>query len=108
MKGAIPDELWNIFIKAAEIVFDNYDKAVETFMNRDVEKSNVLIDKKKEVAKLLHVVTPLPSVSTDDHSALFHLVSIRDQINRVGEYTADISEITINRSYVPQEEIISV
>jgi hypothetical protein len=61
----------------------------------------MVIDEQKNIRDLIWSITPLPSTSEKDRTIFHSLFVIRDNIQRIGEYAADIAEISIDRAYKP-------
>lgn len=99
-KADIPTEVFSILIKAAEIAFNSYDKAVQSFLSKDVSYSNEIIEKQGEIEKLGESITPMPYFGEREETrTIFQICNIRESIRRISEYAADIAEITIDRTY---------
>jgi uncharacterized protein with PhoU and TrkA domain len=96
----IPDEIMAILIKASDIAFTSYDKAVQSFLSKDVTPTNEIIDKEKEIEELYKRITPLPVFRTQEEtSTIAHIIFIRESIKKISHYAADIAELTIDRTY---------
>ena len=93
-------EVFNVIIDSADIAFHSYERAVRSFLDRDVEATHVIIDMQEEIERMEEAITPLPYYG-DRHEKdiLCHICVIRDSIKRVSEYAADIAELTIDSSY---------
>jgi phosphate uptake regulator len=102
----IPDEMKEVLSEAGGIAFESYDRAVHCFLRMDVEPTNVIIDAQDEIRDLYSEITPLPiHEDANDVSTLTHIVTIRENIMRISNLTADIAELTIDRAYqISQEE----
>lgn len=97
----IPEKLLSTIIKAAEIAFSSYDRAVKSFLLKDVSQTNEIIDKEGEIEELYMKITPLPYLSDEnDTSSLTQLVLIRESIRKISHYSANIAELTINSTYI--------
>ena len=97
----IPEDLMSILISAAEIAFTSYDLSVQAFFSKDESSTNEIIDKEEEIEELFKKITPLPLFS-EETSALFHMIFIRESIKKICHYAADIAELTIDRTYKSQ------
>ncbi|MFQ6117983.1 MAG: PhoU domain-containing protein, partial [Candidatus Bipolaricaulia bacterium] len=80
-------------------------------LSKDVSYSNEIIDKQKEIERLRKRILSLQLLSEDeDISVVYPLSSIRESIEKIGGYAADIAELTIDRTYkegaskVPREK----
>ncbi|MBN2336487.1 phosphate uptake regulator PhoU [Candidatus Bathyarchaeota archaeon] len=102
-ENVIPLEVWNVFIESAKLSFDSYEKAVQYFLSKTVSDSNRIIDRQQRVVKLLRKVTPLPDLGTESRAVFLQMFSIRENIRRISEYAADIAEITIDRTFKPED-----
>jgi len=98
---SIPENLLSIIIRAAEIAFSSYNQSVESFLSKDVSYTNEIIDKESEIEELYMKITPMPYLDDDENksSSLTQLVLIREGIRKISHYSADIAELTINRTY---------
>jgi phosphate uptake regulator len=94
---------WGILTEAANITQSSYQQAVEFSLNKIIDNSNMIIDQQGRVRELLMKITPLPELVEHDRGSLTQLIVIRDNIQRISEYAADIAEITIDRAYKPLE-----
>ncbi len=100
-KTEIPKNIWNAFLKSAEISFESYKKAVDFFLSNRIDHSNRIIDNQREIERILKEITPLPLLGIDDRETFSQLFIIRDSIRRICEYAADVAELTIDRAYKP-------
>jgi phosphate uptake regulator len=97
----IPKNIWDAFLKSAEISFESYKKAVDFFLSNRIDHSNRIIDNQREIEMILKEITPLPLLGIDDRGTFSQLFIIRDSIRRICEYAADVAELTIDRAYKP-------
>ena len=96
----IPKDIMNILIKASEIVFSYYEKAFRSFLSKNIDLVNDIINKEKEIKELYKKITPLPLfVKIKDSSILFPIISIRESVMKISHYIADIAELTLDRKY---------
>jgi len=96
----LPKEIFSVIIKTADIAFNSYDKAVQSFINREIEATNAIIDSQEEIERLGETITPIPyHGEQDEKNILCPICLIRDNIKRIGEYASDIAELTIDRTY---------
>jgi len=100
-KTEIPKNIWNAFLKSAEISFESYKKAVDFFLSNRIDHSNRIIDNQREIEMILKEITPLPLLGIDDRGTFSQLFIIRDSIRGICEYAADVAELTIDRAYKP-------
>ena len=81
-----------------------FDTAVKSFLSKDVSYSNGIIDKQTEIEELRKKILSLQlSSKTEDISVIYPISSIRDSVEKIGEYAADIAELTIDRTYRAEE-----
>jgi len=92
---------WGILVEAADIAQKAYEQAVEFSLTKTIDKSNMIIDQQGRVRELLMKITPLPELVEYNRDSLGQLIVIRNNIQRISEYAADIAEITIDRAYKP-------
>ncbi|MFC1803012.1 PhoU domain-containing protein [Thermoproteota archaeon] len=100
-KIELPKNIWSALIKAAEIAFESYKQSVDHFLSATIDHSNRLIDNQNKIKEIVEEITPLPLMGIDDRDTFFHLFTIRENIQRIGESAADIAELTIDRAYKP-------
>ncbi len=101
----IPDKPRDILSEAGCIAFDSYDRAVHCFLRMDVEPTNDIIDVQDKIRDLYSEITPLPiDEDANDVSTLTHIVTVRENIMRISNLTADIAELTIDRAYQISQE----
>jgi len=94
----IPAEIVNKLIELGMSTLEAYDSAVSTFFSEDQELADVIIDEKGHSIreKSREISKSLPGV--EDPYVVCVICSIQRQMERVGEYSADIAEMVINRS----------
>jgi phosphate uptake regulator len=80
---------------------DLYDKAVNAFLIKNVKSSIEVIENKAVMEKLDREIASLAFLKEKDTEIICASCSIRDSIQRIAEYAADIAEITINQSFKP-------
>jgi len=96
----LPKEVFSVIIKTADIAFSSYDNAVQSFINKEIEATNAIIDSQEEIERLGETITPIPyDGKQDEKNILCPICLIRDNIKRIGEYASDIAELTIDRTY---------
>jgi phosphate uptake regulator len=101
----VEPEVWNILIEAAKLAYNSYETAVERFLEGSIEDSSKIINNQDVIEQLIWKITPLPRISEKDISTFYHLFTIKDNIKRIGEDSADIAELTIDRHYKPQNNL---
>ena len=95
----MPADIFPVLLKSAEISFYLYDEAVQSFLSKDISKTNDIIDKQSEIIELEEEITPLPyHGEKSERRGLCHVGVIRDSVKRISEYAADIAELTIDSS----------
>ena len=73
---------------------------MQSFINREIEVTNAIIDSQEEIESLGETITPIPyHGEQDEKNILCPICLIRDNIKRIGEYASDIAELTIDRAY---------
>ena len=96
----IPEDVSEALMKAAEIAFNSYDMAVQSFLSKDVSPSNEIIDKQKDIENLRKRILSLQLFSEDeDISVVYPISSIRESVEKIADHAADIAELTIDRTY---------
>jgi len=99
-RAGIRGDVKEVLMEAAEMAFSSYDTAVKSFLSKDVSYSNGIIDKQTEIEELRKKILSLQlSSKTEDISVIYPISSIRDSVEKIGEYAADIAELTIDRTY---------
>jgi phosphate uptake regulator len=97
----IPGDTLSTLMLAAEIAFSSYDLSVKGFLSKDVSRTNEIIDKEAEIGDLYTKITPLPSFGDESaSSSLNQVILIRESIKKISHYSADIAELTIDRTYM--------
>ena len=96
----LPPEVSSTFADTAEIAYKTYDGAVQAFLMKEIEETNAIIDQQEAINTLMDGITPLPRIQSDNTSTPYtHIINIRESIKKMSHYTADIAEITIDRTY---------
>ena len=96
----MPKDVFPLLVKSAETAFDLYNRAVQSFLSKEVDKTNDIIDEQKEIERFGDEITPLPfHGEREEKNVLCHICVIRDSIKRVSEYAADIAELTVDSSF---------
>ncbi len=76
-----------------------YDKAVNALLSNDVRCSDEIIESQARIEKLDQEIASLAFSKEKSTEVICACCSMRDSVQRIAEYAADIAEITINRSY---------
>ena len=79
----------------------SYDKAINALLSKDVTCSDEIIEGQARIEKLDQEIASLAFLKEKSTEVICACCSIRDSIQRMAEYVADIAEITINRFYTP-------
>ncbi len=79
----------------------SYDKAVNALLSNDVTCSDEIIESQVRIEKLDQEIASLAFLKEKSTEVICACCSMRDSIQRMAEYVADIAEITINRFYAP-------
>jgi phosphate uptake regulator len=96
----IPRNMKEVLINASEIVFENYEKTIDSFKHMDIVPTNMIIDAQERISELYSDITPLPVIDKIiDSTILSEIVSIRENIKSISNISADIAELTIDRAY---------
>jgi phosphate uptake regulator len=95
----MPEKILNVFLEAAESTFLSFDEAVNGFLDRDVNKTEGIIENQRQLMEMFREVTPLPYlVEFEETSLLSNVIIIRDSIKNISHHTSDIAELTIDRA----------
>jgi phosphate uptake regulator len=79
----------------------SYDKALNALFSNDVACCDEIIENQVRIEKLDQEIASLAFSKEKSTEVICACCSIRDSIQRMAEYVADIAEITINRFYAP-------
>ncbi len=101
-KDEIPEIVWETLLQTTESSFKAYENAVDVFMSSSVEESGLIIDQQYELSKLARSITPFPEMP-DSAPFFYPLFIIRDSALRIGDYAADIAELTIDNAFKPKK-----
>jgi phosphate uptake regulator len=103
-KMEIPENVLSTLIGAAKIAFTSYDEAVNGFLTKNIDQTNEIIDRQKNIRELFKEITPLPRFGKpDDTASLSQVITMRESIKNISHHAADIAEITIDRAYKLEE-----
>lgn len=96
----MPESILSVFLGTATNAFDNYDKAVRSFLNKDLKDIDKIINKEQEIVKLFLTITPLhDKINEADINSVVNLIQIRESIRKISHYSADIAELSIGQTY---------
>ncbi len=96
----IPDSLVKLIFVSGTEAIDSYDKAVKSFLSKDVTSCNEIIERQREIEKLGREISSQSFLIPHMNAvAICAVCSIRDSIERIAEWTANIAESVILRSY---------
>jgi len=99
----VPEDVTAVLLKAAGIAVTSYDRAVHSFLSKDVALTNEIIDKQRAIEEVYKGITPLPLFGDpEEPSILSHIIFIRESMKTISQYAADIAELTIDRAYKSQ------
>lgn len=103
-KMEIPENVLSTLIEAAKIAFTSYDEAVNGFLTKNIDQTNEIIDRQKNIRELFKEITPLPRFEKpSDTASLSQVITMRESIKNISHHAADIAEITIDRAYKLEE-----
>jgi phosphate uptake regulator len=95
-----PKDAFSVLTEAGEIAFNSYNQAVQSYISNTLDNTNEIIDRQKEIERLVETIIPLPYYGeSEEKNVLCHICVIRDSIKRISEYAADIAELTMDRSF---------
>jgi len=100
-KNSVPLDLWDKLIQTTETSVMAYSDAIEVFKQRSVETCDKIIDEQYKLSQLARSITPFPNILVSE-PYFYSLYVIRDSIMRIGDYAADIAELTIDKAYKPE------
>ena len=96
----VPESILSVFLDTATNAFYNYDKAVRSFLNKDLKDIDKIINKEQEIVKLFLTITPLhDKINEADINSVVNLIQIRESIRKISHYSADIAELSIGQTY---------
>ena len=96
----VPQGISSILIEAAETAFESYSLSVQSFLEKNVEHVDEIIENQNEIIELGELITPLPfSGDLEEKATACPICAIRESVKRISEYSADIAELTIDRVY---------
>jgi phosphate uptake regulator len=100
-KNSIPIDLWDKLIQTTETSVMAYSDAIEIFKQRSVETCDKIIDEQYKLSQLARSITPFPNILVSE-PYFYSLYVIRDSVMLIGDYAADIAELTIDKAYKPE------
>lgn len=80
---------------------NNFDRALSAFLSNKVDDLNDIIERRMELEKMNEEIAILSFSEEKSAESICACCSLRDSISRIAEYSADIAEIAINRSFKP-------
>jgi len=96
----IPSDVRELMVIAGNEAVDLYAKAVMTFFSKDVPFSVELMNRKKRCEKLDVEITSKAFTGEQKTAELVcGLCSIRDDIKKIADCSANIAEIAVNRAF---------
>ncbi len=98
VSAQIPDNIMIYLVKIAEETYRRYESAVDSFFSGSLDQVNENIDAKDAQDSIEKVLESYQLLDEQDKSIIWQLYSIHDNISRIRKFTADIAEITIDRS----------
>lgn len=99
-KMVVPPGILSVIIEAAELAFDSYDLSFQSFLEKNVEQVDSIIENQTVIIELGELITPIPfSGNLEEKAAACPICAIRESVKRISEYSADIAELTIDRVY---------
>jgi uncharacterized protein with PhoU and TrkA domain len=78
-----------------------YDKAVSAILSNNLEGLDEVFERKNALEKLDEEIAVSSFLEEKSAEAICACCALRDSILRIADYSADIAEIAINRSYKP-------
>ncbi len=99
-KVTVPQGILSVLIESADLAFHSYDLSFQSFLEKNVEQVDRIIDNQTVIFELGDLITPMP-FSEDQKKKIkgCPIYAIRESIKRISEYSADIAELTIDRVY---------
>lgn len=94
----LPEKLMDALLDAANKSFKSYNESVQSFLYKDIEPTNTIINRQDEIRKLYLEITPLPKLSETSARYVVQVINIREKIRNISSLSADIAELTIDRA----------
>jgi len=98
VSAQIPETIMTYLIKFAEETCRHYEIAVDSFFTGSLDQVNEIIDAKDTQGSIEEAFKPFQLLNDQDKTTIWQLYSINDNLSRIRKFTADIAEITIDRS----------
>ncbi len=95
----IPAELLDLMFDEGMEVVDLYVKAVNAFFQRDVNLSVEIIKQIQRIEKLDQEIASTTFMNKKKPELICAVCSMREDIKKIAVYAANISEVTVNRSF---------
>lgn len=86
-------------IQSAEATFHYYDLAVDAFLSGKLDYTNEIIDYKEKMELQDETLSPLQMLREAKKQNVIQLYGIIDDIAMIRKFSADIAELTIDRSF---------
>ncbi len=93
----LPEKLKNILLEAASLALRSYEESVQCFLHKDIEPTNIIINRQDEIKRLYLKLTPMPFQNEYKSSQITQIINIRENIMKISSLSADIAELTIDR-----------
>ena len=94
----ISENIKKELIYATKIGLDSYDNAVIGFIQSKISSANKIIHHEKEIKKLFSKTISNLFDEHENHASLYNLITIWESIIKITHYTADIAELTIDKT----------
>ena len=100
-RSLISETVLQALINAANKSSTYFDLAVDGFFSDSLEDSGEIIDYADHISVLDNTLQMLPLGGETEKQILILCYSILENLKRIGNHTADIAEINIDRHYTP-------
>jgi phosphate uptake regulator len=81
-----------------KISLDAYDEAVKGFTQKKISKTNEIINNERNIEEVLSRTILNLFEEHENHTSLYHQITIWESIIKIAHNTADIAELTINKT----------
>ncbi len=99
-KQKLPEDVLELIIEAGKDAIDLYIKSVNAFFSKDIQFSVEIMKYKQQIEKLDQEIAARSFTGKHKNAELVcGICSIRDNIKRIAECSANIAEIAINRAF---------
>jgi len=96
----IPEHLLSLMFEAGNEAIELYDKAVKTFFSKDVASSVEVLEGQHKIEKRDQEIAAKAFMRKQENAVMICAIcSIRDDIKKIAECSADIAEIATDRAY---------